>query len=244
MGRSLRADKQVVISYLPVAGIVVQIVRKSVKNLYLRINPSDGQVRVVAPLTTRDEAIHRVVNDQFDWIRRQQEKFTVQPFSLPLRLVSGERHYFLGQCYHLRVHERADRHQFVLCGVSELELYVRPGSDVSQREAILSSWYRAQLKTLIPPLLGKWQPALGVQVAVWGIKRMKTRWGSCNPSARRIWLNLELIKKPVSCLEYVVVHELLHFYERYHNRHFKALLDQYLPNWRQEQQRLNERLPE
>ena len=117
-------------------------------------------------------------------------------------------------------------------GVASLDLFVRPGTDAEQREAVLLRWYREQLKALIPPLLEKWQPILGVQVADWGIKKMKTKWGSCNPDARRIWLNLELAKKPVQCLEYIVVHELVHLLERHHNERFTALMDRHLPHWR------------
>ena len=104
---------------------------------------------------------------------------------------------------------------------------------------MLLHWYREQLKTLIPPLLEKWQPVLGVQVAGWGVKRMKTKWGSCNAASRRLWFNLELVKKPVPCLEYIVVHELLHLLERHHNERFAALLDTHVPQWREYREMLN-----
>ena len=123
-----------------------------------------------------------------------------------------------------------------------LDLYVRPGATVEQREAVLLAWYRDQLKTLIPALLEKWQPILGVQVADWGIKKMKTKWGSCNPASRRVWFNLELAKKPVQCLDYIVVHELLHLLERQHSERFSALMDAHVPTWRQIREILN-RLP-
>ncbi len=124
-------------------------------------------------------------------------------------------------------------------GIASLDLFVRPGTTAEQREAVLLRWHREQLKVLIPPLLEKWQPILGVHVADWGIKKMKTKWGSCNPASRRVWFNLELAKKPVQCLEYIVVHELVHLLERHHNERFAALLETHLPQWRQYREMLS-----
>jgi hypothetical protein len=147
--------------------------------------------------------------------------------------VNGESHYFLGQRYRLRVHEQAAPTRVAVRGITSLDLFVRPGTSAEQREVVLLRWHREQLKALIPPLLEKWQPALGVQVAAWGIKKMKTKWGSCNPTTRRVWFNLELAKKPIQCLEYIVVHELVHLLERHHNERFTALLDAHMPQWQQ-----------
>lgn len=126
-----------------------------------------------------------------------------------------------------------------LRGKSTLELRARPASTVGQRNRILHQWYRQQLKALIPPLVEKWQAALGVTVAEWGVKKMKTRWGTCNIEARRIWLNLELAKKPVACLEYIVAHEMVHLIERHHNDRFVSILEKHLPHWRRHRQELN-----
>lgn len=147
-------------------------------------------------------------------------------------MVNGESHYFLGQRYRLRVYEQDAPPRVALRGIASLDLFVRPGASCDQREAVLLRWYREQLKVLIPPLLEKWQPTLGVQVADWGIKKMKTKWGSCNPNSRRIWFNLELAKKPAPCLEYIVVHELVHLLERHHNDRFSALMELHVPQWR------------
>ena len=127
-------------------------------------------------------------------------------------------------------------------GISSLDLFVRPGTRPEQRQALLLHWHREQLKELIPPLVAKWQAILGVEVAAWGIRKMKTRWGSCNTGARRAWFNLELAKKPVQCLKYIVAHELTHLLERHHNDRFIALMDTHLPQWRQAREMLN-RLP-
>lgn len=124
-------------------------------------------------------------------------------------------------------------------GHAVLELHIRAGADVERRERVLLRWYRCRLRELIPPLLEKWQRTLGVSVADWRIKRMKTKWGACTVNARRIWVNLELAKKPVQCLEYIVVHELCHLLERHHTERFTAIMDQHLPQWRSRRQELN-----
>jgi hypothetical protein len=124
-------------------------------------------------------------------------------------------------------------------GADFLDLFVRPETTVAQRQRVLECWYREQLRGQIPALLAQWQPVLGVAAAEWGIKKMKTRWGSCNIRARRVWFNLELAKKPARCLEYVVVHELVHLLERNHNARFKTLMDQHLPTWRTCREELN-----
>lgn len=218
---------------LVVSGIKVEIVRKEIKNLHLGVYPPHGRVRVAAPLVISDEAIRLAVIEKLGWIKRQKAKFVEQPRQSQREMVSGESHYFLGQRYRLRVHEHDAPARVAIRGAASLDLFVRPNSTTDQREAVLLRWYREQLKTLIPPMLEKWQAILGVQVAHWGIKKMKTKWGSCNPASNRVWFNLELIKKPVQCLEYIVVHELVHLLERQHNERFTALLEKYLPQWRQ-----------
>jgi hypothetical protein len=218
---------------ITVAGIKVEVVRKDIKNLHLGVYPPHGRVRVAAPLVVSDEAVRLAVIDKLGWIKRQRAKFAEQPRQSQREMVNGESHYFLGQRYRLRVHEQAAPTRVAVRGITSLDLFVRPGTSAEQREVVLLRWHREQLKALIPPLLEKWQPALGVQVAAWGIKKMKTKWGSCNIAARRIWLNLELAKTPIQCLEYIVVHELVHLLERHHNERFTALLDAHMPQWQQ-----------
>lgn len=225
--------------HFTVSGITVEMVRKDIKNLHLGVYPPQGRVRVAVPLVISDEAVRLAVIDKLGWIRRQQAKFAAQPRQSQREMVNGESHYFLGQRYRLRVHEHDAQPRVAVRGISSLDLYIRPGADARQREAVLLRWYRDQLKALIPPLLDKWQSTLGVEVADWGVKKMKTKWGSCNPASRRVWFNLELAKKPVSCLEYIVVHELAHLLERHHNARFTALLDTHLPHWRHCQERLS-----
>jgi predicted metal-dependent hydrolase len=197
-------------------------------------------VRVAAPLVITDDAVRLAVIDKLAWIKRQKVKFADQSRQSRREMVNGESHYFLGRRYRLRVHDCTGRASIAVRGSSSIALFVPPGTDVGRREAILLRWYRQQLKSLISPLLEKWEPILGVQVADWGIKKMKTKWGSCNPTSRRLWFNLELVKKPPTCLEYIVVHEALHLRVRHHDAEFTGLLDQYLSTWRQARDLLNQ----
>lgn len=224
---------------ITVGGIAIQVVRKDIKNLHLGVYPPHGRVRVAVPLVVSIDAVRLAVIEKLEWIKRQKARFAEQPRQSQREMVNGESHYFMGRRYRLRVHEQDDPARVVLRGIASLDLFVRPGTDGEQREAVLLRWHRDQLKMLIPPLLEKWQPVLGVQVADWGIKRMKTKWGSCNVDARRVWFNLELAKKPPQCLEYIVVHELVHLLERHHNVRFTVLLDRHMPTWRSAREELN-----
>ncbi len=225
---------------ITVSGVTVEVVRKPIKNLHLGVYPPQGRVRVAAPLAVDDEAVRLAVVAKLGWIKRQRAKFQAQPRQSQRRMVSGESHYFLGQRYRLRVRESSGiALHITLRGKSCMDLFVRPETTVERREQVLQDFYRAELKRLVPELLEKWQPKLGVEVRAWGIKRMKTKWGTCNIEAQRIWLNLELAKKPVQCLEYILVHELAHLHERHHNDRFISLLDQHLPQWAQHRELLN-----
>ena len=214
-----------------VGALSVEVVRKNIKNLHLGVYPPHGRVRVAAPLVVDDEAVRLAVIDKLGWIKRQKAKFAEQPRQTQREMVNGESHYFLGQRYRLRVHEHEAPARVAVRGIASLDLFVRPGASAQQREAVLLHWYRERLKMLITPLLEKWQPILGVQARAWGIKKMKTKWGSCNPNAKRLWFNLELAKKSGMCLEYLVVHELMHLLERNHTERFTALMDGFFPNW-------------
>ena len=146
-------------------------------------------------------------------------------------MVTGESHYLFGKRYRLEVIERRGCHEVAIANNTTLQLSVSPGTSTLNRALVLNQWYRNQLKAQIPALLNRWQLTIGKEVQDWGIKKMKTKWGSCNITERRIWLNLELAKKPLECLEYVIVHELVHLHERHHNKRFKTYMDRYLPQW-------------
>lgn len=195
--------------------------------------------RIAAPLVVDDEAVRLAVIDKLGWIKRQKARFVEQPRQSQREMVNGESHYFLGKRYRLRVHAHEAPARVAVRGIATLDLFVQPDTSPTQRQAALLRWYREQLKVLIPPLMQKWQPILGVQASHWGIKKMKTKWGSCNTATGRIWLNLELAKKPVQCLEYIVVHELVHLLGRNHSERFSALMDGFLPDWRVRRDQLN-----
>lgn len=216
-----------------VGDLRVQIVRKDIKNLHLGVYPPNGRVRVATPLRVSDNAVRLAVIGKLGWIKRQQEKFKGQARQSERELVSGESHYFLGRRYRLRVVHHKGPNRVSLKGRSTLELKVRGEYGAKEREQVLMRWYRERLRELVPPLLAKWETILDVHAAAFGIRKMKTKWGGCNVNARRIWLNLELAKKPEQCLEYIIVHELAHLKERHHSDNFTRILDRYMPRWRQ-----------
>lgn len=225
--------------YLPLADLQIELIRKNVKRLRLTVYASDGRVRVTAPLRMPEAIIEEFVAARQAWIRKHQTRFAAQEQPVALAYESGETHLYQGQPYELRVHEIAGRARVEL-QQEYLALYVPTGTTPPQRAKVLTDWYRAQLKKQLPALVAKWELVVGAQAQAWAIKQMKTRWGTCNIRAKRIWLNLELMKRPLPCLEYVVVHELVHLHERLHNARFWGLMDQFMPDWRQHKDALNQ----
>lgn len=209
----------------------MDVVRKDIKNLHLGVYPPNGRVRVAVPLRLDDEAVRLAVISRLGWIRRQQNGFEQQDRQSEREMITGESHYVQGRRYRLDVIEHDGPACVCLSNNSTLELRVRPGTGRDKRETVLHRWYRQRLREQIPQLIAKWEPEIGVTVAEWGIKKMKTRWGTCNIDVRRIWLNLELAKKPASCLEYILVHEMVHFLERHHSNRFRELMDRFIPQW-------------
>ena len=224
---------------IDVGGIPVEVVRKDIKNLHVGVYPSSGRVRVAAPLRLDDDAVRLAIISRLGWIRRKQAEFERQERQSEREFVTGESHYFEGRRYRIDVTERDAPPTVRLLNNTTMALSVRPGADRDKREAVLHQWYRRQLRDRLPALLAKWEPRVGARVAEVRIKRMKTRWGTCNSGARRIWLNLELAKKPVSCLEYIVVHEMVHLIERSHNDRFRDLMGRLMPQWRVRRDELN-----
>jgi len=225
--------------HIEVGGISIEILRKEIKNLHVGVYPPNGRVRVAAPLRLDDEAVRLAVISRLGWIRRQQAAFEQQDRQSNREMVTGESHYFGGRRYRLKLIEQVGPATVSLVNNTTMELRVRPGTPQDKRETVLHEWYRKQLRQKLPPLLAKWQPKVDVTVTELRIKKMKTRWGSCNAEARRIWVNLELAKKPVSCLEYILVHEMVHFLERHHNERFRDLMDRLMPSWRLHREELN-----
>lgn len=206
--------------------------RKAIKNLYVSVRPPEGEVRVSAPLTVADDYIVAMIRSRLSWIEEKRSSFKKQPVRMPLAVVQGETHYLFGKHYQLEVIEGVGEQGMCVRDESTLVLTVKPDTTAAHRMEILNSWYRSFLVARIAELVDLWQDKIGVRVSFWGIKRMKSKWGSCNIIRKRIWLNLELAKRPIECLECVVVHELVHLLERRHNRRFYQLMDTFLPNWR------------
>jgi predicted metal-dependent hydrolase len=232
-------------SELYIDDLRVEIVRKNIRTLRLTVYAQGGRVRVAAPLRTPDEAIREMVAARRAWIEKHQTRFEARAAPAALAYISGETHLYQGQPYALQVvpagtgRPRVELHE----ATQQIWLFVRENSTQEQRAKLLAAWYRERLKERLPALVAYWEPILGVQVKAWAVKQMKTRWGTCNIQARRIWLNLELIKRPPHCLEYVVVHEMVHLLERYHNARFWGFMDRFLPGWPAARQQLNQVSP-
>jgi predicted metal-dependent hydrolase len=227
---------------MEVAGIQVELIQKDIKNLHLAVYPPDGRVRLAAPLDVNVRTLELYVASKIPWIRRQQRKFASMDRPSPRQYLHRESHYYLGRRYLLRVHET--EHPYgatkVVCRTKTyIDLYVKAGASTEQKAALLKAWYRTQLKSILAELVPKWEAVLGVKAQEVKVHTMKTKWGSCNTDSGKILFNIELAKKPIECIEYVVVHELLHLIERKHNDLFKAYLDKYLPNWVQVKAMLN-----
>jgi predicted metal-dependent hydrolase len=222
-----------------VGDLSVEVVRKQIKHLHLGVYPPRGRVRVAVPLHVGDEAVRLAVISRLGWIHRQQDRFERQERQSARELVTGESHYVRGRRYRLDVIEADGPASVRPRNNRTLELRVPPGSSREKRERLLADWYRQQLRARVPKLIARWEPVIGVEVADWRIRKMKTRWGSCNAASGRIWLNLELAKKPPSCVEYILVHEMVHLLERKHNDRFRAYLDQFMPQWRRHRDELN-----
>jgi hypothetical protein len=224
---------------ITVSGLPVEVVRKNIKNLHLGVYPPAGRIRVAAPLRVSNEAVRLAVIGKLGWIKRQQERFEKQPRQSEREMVSGESHYFSGQRYRLRVHAANGPAKVAIANSAIIELHVRPGASVETRQKVMMNWYRRHLKDAVPPLLEKWQKRLGVEASAFGIKRMKTKWGTCTVEARRIWINLELAKKSPDSLEYIVMHELVHLLARHHDDRFISIMDEHLPRWKVLRDELN-----
>ena len=225
--------------YIEVRGVSAEVVRKDIKNLHVGVYPPNGRVRVAAPLRLDDDAVRLALISRLGWIRRQQAGFEKQDRQSQREFVTGESHYLNGRRYRLNVIEYHGLSAVRLRSNTIMELHIGPDADREAREAVVHRWYRRWLRNQLPALLAKWEPKVGVTVADVRIKKMKTRWGSCNAEAGRIWLNLELAKKPASCLAYILVHEMVHFLERDHNDRFRELMDRLMPQWRLHRDELN-----
>lgn len=226
-------------SYLQLGSIEALVVRKPIKNLHLSVLPPNGWVRVTAPVNMKDDAIRTLLALRLPWIKKQQSKFSGQERQTKRDYSSGESHYFFGKRYRLEVVYKDEAPTVFLKGKTKIILQVRPKSTTIKRREVMMNWYRKELHAVVNDLIVKWQKKIGLEVKYWGIKQMKTRWGTCNNKRARVLLNLELAKKPIACVEYVVVHELLHLIEKKHSDKFVSLIAKYIPKWKGIKEELN-----
>ena len=225
---------------LQLGNIIVDVVQKDIKNIHLSVYPPTGRVRISAPFRMNLDTIRVFAISKLSWIKKQQTKLRTQEREAPREFLNRESHYFNGKRYLLKVIEQ-DAAPRVELKHSKIELYIRPQTTKEKRKSILDEWYRNQLKASLPALIAKWEKKMNVKVNEFGIKKMKTKWGTCSREAKRLWLNLELAKKPGECLEYIVVHEMVHLLERNHNDRFISLMNELMPKWRFYKEELNRR---
>jgi len=222
-----------------VSGIKIYIVKKQIKNLHLSILPPDGKVRISAPEKSTNESIHLFVASRINWIKKQRKKFNDQERETIRDYVSGETHFLWGRKYRLEVISKNTHSKVVLNGNEKITLFVRPETSRSKKEKILYQWYRNIIRQEAGKIFQKWEKKMKVKAKDKGIRKMKTRWGTCNYKTKKILLNLELVKKPSWCLEYIIVHELLHLFERQHNENFVRLMNTYMAKWKFYREELN-----
>jgi len=222
---------------LTLNGLTIAVERKRIKNMYIRVYPPDGGVKITAPLQATDAAICRFAESRAAWVEKQREKIARLPAETKLACETGETCFLWGGRYSLEV-ASGPRNEAFTDG-NRIVLRVREGGAADQRAAAMERFYREELAHGIPPVLEKCERIVGVRAREWRIRDMKTRWGTCNARDGHIWLNLRLAQKPPECLEYVIVHELVHLLERGHNAVFRAYMDRFYPNWREVRKTLN-----
>lgn len=225
---------------IEVAGLAVELVRKPIKNLHIGVYPPDGHVRVAAPPAINDEAVRIAVVTRLGWIKQKKREFENQARQSAREYVTGETHYVWGRPLRLTVRTSDTNRCTIESQASDrLLLKVPAGATTDQKARWIGEWYRAQLKERAKPLVQKWAERLNVDPPGWGVRIMRTKWGSCNPERRSLWVNLELAKKPVQALDYVILHEMAHFISPVHDELFVSVLDRHMPAWRQVRADLN-----
>ncbi|MCL3781160.1 M48 family peptidase [Prolixibacteraceae bacterium JC049] len=223
---------------IKLGNIDIEVEQKDIKNIHLSVYPPNGRVRIAAPLRMDLDTIRLFAISKLQWIKAQQEKLLQQVRETPREYLERESHYFLGKRYLMKIHQ-ANAPAKVELDHKYIHLHIKPNTSPEKRADIINEWYRKQLKQIVPQLITKWEEVIGVKSNSFGIKKMRTKWGTCNTEAKRIWLNLELAKKPKICLEYIIAHELVHLIERSHNQRFVKLMDQFMPKWRFHREELN-----
>ena len=218
--------------------VLIALTRKDVLHVHLTVHPPTGRVPLVAPRQTRTEVARAYAISKLGWMRDQRVKLNAQAREAPRQFVERESHQLWGRRYLLSVIE-ADEKPSVKLSHRRMTLQVRQGASAERRAEVMHDWHKAQLHAVLPGLIRKWAAQLGVSVSGYFLQRMKTKWGSCSPSAQHIRLNTELVKKPRDLLKYVVLHEMAHLLEPSHSERFVAILDRHWPHWRESRAELN-----
>ncbi|TXF89331.1 M48 family metallopeptidase [Neolewinella aurantiaca] len=228
------------INKITLGELTITVDRKAIKNIHLSVYPPDGRVHISAPERFTLDALRVYAIGRLPWIERQRQELISQPRDTPRQYISRETHWWAGQRYLLDVQEQQGARPQVQSKLKELCMTVPPSYTREQRQTLLYNFYREDLKARVPALIAKYESQMGVSVAEFRVRKMRTKWGSCNIEASRIWLNVELARKPPECLEYLVVHEMVHLLERTHSRRFRSLMDKFFPGWPAVRKLLNE----
>ena len=226
-------------AYMTVRGIDIDVVYKKIKNLHIGVYPPMGRVRVAAPEQLNDDQVRLAVVQRLTWIKQRRQQLQSAERQSIREMTTGESHYVWGVRHRLKIVERPGRGHLEMDG-DRLLLYVPEGTSAERRRELLDGWHRQQLRAAIPEKIAQSESKLGVSVPRWSIRRMKTKWGSCNRETGHIWFNVELAKKRPGCLEYIVVHEMTHLLERNHGDRFTKLMDGFMPDWRSRRDQLND----
>jgi len=224
---------------MEIGNLHIEVIKKDIKNIHLAVYPPNGTVRLTSPRNVTDDSIRLYAISKLSWIKQQQRSFKRQERRSERHYIQRESHYLFGKRYLLRLSNSLRTTSVAVKNKTYLELNIRSGSSKMQKEKAIEEFYRKELKQRIPALIEKWELKTGIYVQSWGVKKMSTKWGTCNKEAKRIWLNLELAKKPIECLEYIILHEMIHIVERHHNDHFTSLMNQHMPRWKHHKNELN-----
>jgi len=227
------------LSRIKVSNLTIEAIRKDIKNIHLGVYPPNGRIRMAVPIKTKEEAIRLFVISKIPWIKKQQKFFAKQERQTPREYVTGETHYIFGKAYRLNVIKSNEPSKITLKRKTHIDLYVKKSSTILQRRKLFEKFYRKELENILSKSIKKWEKKIGVNTKEVRIRKMKTKWGTCNDKEKRIWLNLELAKKPFHCIDYVLVHELVHLKETKHNDKFIKLLESAYPKWQQHKEELN-----
>lgn len=229
------------INEIHLGDISVDVIQKDIKNIHLSVYPPTGRVRISAPGYMNLDTIRVFAISKLNWIKKHQRKMVNQEREEPREYLNRESHYIWGKRYLMQIVEKEAAPRVELKH-SKILLQIRPGASQAKMQTVIHNMYRTKLKEAIPPIITKWERFMGVKVDKFIVRRMKTHWGSCIPSKNTIMINLELGKKPLECLEYIIVHEMTHLLEPTHNHDFTRLLEQFMPKWQFYRDELN-RLP-